>query len=120
MKKWFLSTMMGLGILALLSPKVALGVEESSIPLNWFFFNPDVGWQNALGAILRGLVLVLGAIAAVFFVYGGITYLTAAGNEEQAKKGKTILLQAVIGLILITLAFVLVNAIGTGIFSTTK
>ena len=117
MKKWFLSTMIGLGTLALLSPKVAFGVGATDIPMKWFFFSPATSWQNALGAILQGLILVLGAIAAVFFVYGGITYLTAAGNEEQVKKGRTILLQAVIGLILITLAFVLVRTIGTGIFS---
>lgn len=116
MKRW-LSSIMQLSILVLLIPKVASAIEPGAVPMKWFFFSPDVTWQTALGAILRGLIMVLGAVAAVFFVYGGLTYLTAAGNEEQAKKGKTILLQAVIGLILVTLAFVLVSTIGKGIFN---
>lgn len=51
-------------------------------------------------------------------ILGGFWYLTAAGNEDQAKKGLRTLAYAIIGIVLISLAYVIVysitNAIDTG------
>jgi len=66
---------------------------------------------------LRGLInnitdlalLIAGGIAVIFIILGGISYLTAYGNEEKASAGKKTITWAIIGLIIILLAEVLVS-----------
>lgn len=48
-----------------------------------------------------------GAIAVLFIIWGGIQYLTAAGNEKQVASAKLTLTNAIIGLIVILLAGVI-------------
>ena len=55
------------------------------------------------GSIVAYLFAFLGVIFLVLAVYGGILWMTAAGNEEKATKGRTVITQAVVGL-LVTLA----------------
>ncbi len=64
----------------------------------------------ALRAIEIGLALS-GIVAVAFIVIGGYFYLTSAGNEEQIEKGKKILINAVIGLVIIMLAVVIVRIV---------
>lgn len=53
-------------------------------------------------AIVLGL---LGVIIVVMMMYGGFLWITAAGEEDKAKKGTTILFQAVIGAIIVFAAY---------------
>lgn len=56
--------------------------------------------------------IVLGFIGTIFFVltlYAGYLWMTAAGNEEQVTKAKTLLFQATIGLIIILMAFAITS-----------
>jgi hypothetical protein len=57
--------------------------------------------------IKTGLTLV-GAVALAMIVYGGFLYISAAGDESQIKKAKTVLIYAIIGIIVIGLAYALV------------
>jgi type IV secretory pathway VirB2 component (pilin) len=57
-----------------------------------------------LDNILGYLIGLLYFVAIVFALYGGFQILTAGGDEEKVKKGKTTLIQAVIGLVVIFLA----------------
>ena len=51
---------------------------------------------------LMGLILSLvGTLSLLMFVYGGITFLTSAGNQSTVKKGMDILKAAVIGIVLV-------------------
>lgn len=68
---------------------------------------------------LRGMVLTivnffltfLGLLAVVMVIYGGFLYVSSAGNEENVKKAKQILIYAVIGIILIVASFAIVNTL---------
>lgn len=56
--------------------------------------------------------MVLGFIGTIFFVltlYAGYLWMTAAGNEEQVTKAKTLLFQATVGLIIILMAFAITS-----------
>lgn len=56
------------------------------------------------------------AIAAVIaIIYGGYLYMTAAGKEDQAKKGRAVLTWAVLGLAVVVLAAVLINVVVSAI-----
>jgi len=72
---------------------------------------------ETLNNILGYLVGLLYFIAVVFALYGGFQILTAGGDEEKVKKGKTTLIQAVIGLVVIFLASNIIRwviGLGTG------
>ena len=47
----------------------------------------------------------------MFVIIGGYQYLTSAGNEESAEKGQKTITNAVIGLVVIILAWVIINVI---------
>jgi len=59
----------------------------------------------------------LGLVAVLMVIYGGVTYVTAAGKDDAVEKGKKIIMYALIGLVIVLLSFVVVNFIigsGTG------
>lgn len=66
-------------------------------------------------------------LAVVFLIYGGFRYILAGGNEEAAKAGRTAIFNALIGVVIIVLAFIVVQIVynfvsgnnsGGGIFGT--
>ena len=52
---------------------------------------------------------IAGTIAVVYLIYGGILYITAGGDAERATKGRTAVVNAVIGIVIIVLALVIVR-----------
>ncbi len=47
-------------------------------------------------------------VAVSYLIYGGYLWLTAAGNEQRVEKAKQVILQAVIGIVIIILAWAIV------------
>ena len=87
------------------------------LPPNPYEGKPGVAGASTLVgliAIVLKSLLFLGGIAAVIFIMiGGFWYMTSAGNEEQSEKGKKALIDAVIGLAVVILAYVIVSVITT-------
>ena len=69
----------------------------------------DGNLVTTLDLILGYFIGLLYFIAVLFALYGGFLILTAGGDEEKVKKGKTTLIQAVIGLAVIFLASQIVS-----------
>ncbi|MBQ9484863.1 hypothetical protein IJU85_02050 [Candidatus Saccharibacteria bacterium] len=65
----------------------------------------DVSVSNILNAIIG----VLGLVAVVVIIIGGVSYMTSAGDAGKVKKAKDTILYGVIGLIIVALAFAIVN-----------
>ena len=63
----------------------------------------------AIRKVLNILFGLSGGVAVLFIVLGGFQYMTSAGNQEQADKGKKTLTYAIIGLVVIVLATTIVN-----------
>ncbi len=57
------------------------------------------------GNIISALLAATGMIFLVITVYAGVMYMTAAGDEAKVKKGKAMLVQSMIGLIIIIGAY---------------
>ena len=59
---------------------------------------------------------IVGSLALLMFVYGGVVWIFSAGNTEMISKGKNIIIGAVIGLVLVFSAYTIIqfslNAIG--------
>ncbi|MEA1936950.1 MAG: pilin [Patescibacteria group bacterium] len=55
----------------------------------------------------------VGMIAALMLIWGGINYLTSAGDEDKAKTGKKTIAYALIGLVVAGIAYAIVDVIIT-------
>ena len=54
---------------------------------------------------------IIGALALLLFIIGGVTWLTSAGNQNQIATGKRILTGTITGIIIILSAYLIVNLI---------
>ncbi|MBU0636856.1 MAG: pilin [Patescibacteria group bacterium] len=66
-----------------------------------------------LGKVINTALSVVGSLALVMFVYGGITWMLSSGSPEQVTKGKNIFIWATVGLIIIFSAYALVTLVFT-------
>jgi|SRR3989344_1737066 len=65
--------------------------------------------------IINIALAIAGLVAVLFLIIGGFRYITAAGNEETAEKAKKIILNAIIGIVVIILSFVIVRVISNAL-----
>ena len=65
--------------------------------------------QQLIGILIRGAMGVLGTVALVMMIYGGVTYMTARGNSEKTAKGLETILWAGLGVMIIFASYALVN-----------
>jgi len=63
--------------------------------------------QALIGRIINSVLGVVGSIALLMFVYGGLTWMTSSGNDEKVKKGRDIILWSAIGLVVISMSYAL-------------
>ncbi|HBB03043.1 MAG: hypothetical protein US89_C0001G0008 [Candidatus Peregrinibacteria bacterium GW2011_GWF2_38_29] len=67
--------------------------------------------------IINYVLGFLGLIAVAMVIYGGITYVTAAGEQGKVDSAKKIIMYAVVGLIIVILSYAIVSTVlkaGTG------
>ena len=69
------------------------------------------GPLGLIALIIRYLLTISGAIAVVFVIIGGFWYITSAGNAEQAEKGQKTLTNAIIGVVVVILSYVIINVV---------
>jgi len=63
--------------------------------------------------VVKILLSFAGLIAVVMLVLGGYWYMAAGGNEEMSEKGKKTIINFVLGLVVIILAYTLVTVIAS-------
>jgi hypothetical protein len=95
---------------------LAADVDTSALELNLAGGASNIG--DLIATILPWVSLAAGVIAFAYLLYSGFLYLTAGGNAETAKKGQAGILNAIIGLIIIALAYTITTAL-IGTFSET-
>lgn len=68
--------------------------------------------DTSIGAIivraLNYLLPLLGGVALVMVIYGGVLFITSSGDPEKLTKAKQTLLWAIIGIIIIVLSYAIV------------
>ncbi len=58
--------------------------------------------------IIQWVLGILALVAVLMIIVGGFQWMTAAGNEERVEKAKKVISAAVIGLIIVLLAWAIV------------
>ena len=77
---------------------------------------PETGLANEsfydlISRILNWLLGLTGILAVIGFVISGILYLTAAGDEDQVEKAKSVMMYSIIGLVVALIGLIVVNAL---------
>jgi amino acid transporter len=73
--------------------------------------NPNSTFTSVLSFYIRVILGIFGLLSVAFLIYGGFQYMTAAGNEERAENGKKTIQNAIIGLVIVILSFVIVTVV---------
>lgn len=132
MKKVILSaiaaalTVLGLGSVATISPAYADvpcpdGTFQGSYDNCYtnkqgVFENRDL--MNTLTVIINVVVGVVGFIAVVMIVLGGISFATSQGDTSKVAKARNTILYGVVGLVVALLAYAIVNFVLKAVFAT--
>ena len=66
-------------------------------------------FQKLMQKVINTILLVLGIIAVIMIVVGGIRYVTSNGDSSQISSAKDTILYAVIGLIVAIMAYAIVG-----------
>jgi len=64
-------------------------------------------------SLIKILLTFAGMVAVVMLVIGGYWYMAAGGNEEMSEKGRKTILNFVMGLVIIILAYTIVSVIAS-------
>jgi len=73
--------------------------------------SPEIVIANVINTIFG----IVGSLALLMFVYGGLIWMTSSGNKESVDKGKNIIKWAAIGLVIIFSSYALVRFLITGV-----
>lgn len=69
----------------------------------------DYDLGNSIINIINGVLLVLGLVAVIVIIVGGVQYMTSSGDAGKTQRAKNTILYACIGLIICVLAAAIVN-----------
>lgn len=75
------------------------------------------GLPSIITTVVNFALVIVGIIAVIYLIYGGITYVTAGGDAERAGKGRVTITNAIIGIVIIIAALAIYNAVITGALS---
>ncbi|MCX6746473.1 MAG: hypothetical protein NTX00_05720, partial [Candidatus Parcubacteria bacterium] len=118
LKKILLTLLIGAGLFFItssVSAQIQPGLNEIASPLG-------LGTQDirvTIANIIRVALGLLGIVAVVIIIYGGVLYLTSMGEPEKIKKAKDLLIAAIIGLVIILTSFAIASFIISSILNAT-
>lgn len=70
---------------------------------------------SQLASIFAGVLLLAGAFCVLFIVLGGVQYIISQGDAAKIKKAKDSIMYAVVGLVVVAVAFFIVQLV-IGVF----
>ncbi len=68
--------------------------------------------QTKTGQIIGLVLSFVGAIFLILMIYAGILWMTAQGNDQQVSKAKSLMIDAVVGMIIVFAAYALTTFLG--------
>jgi len=67
--------------------------------------------ESFIGNIVNSVFGLVGSIALLMFIYGGVSWMTAGGNSEKVKKSRDTLVWAALGLAFIFLSYAVASIV---------
>lgn len=105
-----------LGFVLLVSPVVGLAqIRDLCGSTGGTNLSCTFGGASSVSQIILTVINIIlalsGLIAVLVLIIGGFRYVTSFGNEDAVKNGKSMILNALIGIVIIILAFVIVRVV---------
>ncbi len=100
--------------LGLFFPLVVMAQNGLQVPTKPLGLPGDPGGNRATSTLLTLIQVGLGVVGLLsvgFLIYGGFQYITSGGNDELAEAGKKTITNAIIGLVVVILSYVIVTVI---------
>jgi hypothetical protein len=72
--------------------------------------------MDTVNTIINVIIGVIGFVAVVVIILGGVQYTTSAGDPGKVKKAKDTILYGIVGLVIALLAFAIINFILSSVF----
>jgi magnesium-transporting ATPase (P-type) len=119
-KKIAAGTALAAGELALLSTSVFAAVNpKTKVQEGVTAAGGDPAATTSLNTLIQNvinvLLFIIGAIAVIMIIVGGIEYVTSAGDPAKTKKAKDTILYSIVGLVIALLAYAIVNFVLTNL-----
>jgi hypothetical protein len=123
MKRWkqlimTLAVVVGVGIVAYpVAPVGAINVLKDQCTADPTSTICDAANKDTatsmIKTVINTMLFILGIIAIIMIVVGGIRYTTSTGDASRVKAAKDTIMYAVVGLVVALLAFTIVNYVIT-------
>lgn len=119
-KYFFVSLVLGLSLFAI-NPVLAAtdalsGLDETATKVGAYqtqiSTEPRTAVINRVGEIIGLILSFIGIIFLGLTVYAGFLWMTAQGNAGQVDKAKDLLINAIIGLVIVTAAYSITIFVG--------
>lgn len=110
MKKFLTTLSLVVAFLIIASPVYAASGDVAKI-------------ETFIKSVIQVMVTLAGLVAAGFFVWGGVGYITSSGNPESLDRSKKTIFYSAIGLVIVLGSFVItsiVSDLATGAFGATQ
>lgn len=75
----------------------------------------EVGLYDKIAGFINIALGLVGILASIYILYSGFRWMRAGGNEQEIKAAKDGLKNAIIGLVIIFLAYIIVNYVVTAV-----
>ena len=83
-----------------------MGVKKATIDNN-------SNLSTIIGTIVGAALAFLGVVFFVLIIYGGYMWMFSMGNEQTATKAKEIIIAAIIGLVIVLMAYAITSYLGS-------
>jgi len=94
----------------------SLFIIPSVVLAQWSTGTPPAGLPNVeldvvLENIIVGILGLVGILSVLFLVYGGVQYLTSAGDENKMEGAKSTITYAILGLVIAFLSYAIITTV---------
>jgi len=128
MKKWLIGIMSlvwALGLMSLSPATVSAQTSNLDVWGNTQNSYANIGLsdtdpRDVVANVIQVVLGFLGTIAVVLIIVAGFQWMTAAGSEDKIAKAKKIMTAAVIGLVIVLMAYALSTFVINAIISATN
>ena len=70
------------------------------------------GFNSFITNIITSVITISGILLLAYFLYGAVTWLTAAGDQKKLDEAKQIMNNAIVGIVLVVLSYFVVGIVG--------
>ena len=71
----------------------------------------DTSLPDLATVVIDWILMLAMILAVIYLIVAGIIYITAGGNPDAAKKGQQGIINAIIGIVIISLAYVIAYSV---------